>query len=267
MRFMCQSSCQTLVHTCNKTWFTLLVRLTLAPCFISFLTIPTFPFLAAIMRAVSWEFWNQINSRNTILSTDNVYYTLQVDKKCQGPHSQVRGIVCSLREASTIVELRIWGSRNQWGLKCDSDRHQVKVLSWCIQWNRPHPLIMKIVRSCVVHDWCIEGLGHVTMTTVCGMWGSPLAGLGQHLPPAVAQQYPHVPPVLQCGGQSPLSECIVVCACIRACIRAWMCVYVWRMCMHVCVCVSVHVCMDMCRGGSEWTNKLVLTSLGICPPL
>ena len=33
-----------------------------------------------------------------------------------------------------------------------------------------------------------------------------LAGLGQCLPPAVAQQYPHVDTILQYGGQSP-PEC------------------------------------------------------------
>ena len=47
-----------------------------------------------------------------------------------------------------------------------------------------------------------------------GMCGSPsLPGLDQHWPPAVAQQYPHVPCLLQGEGQSPLTECIVLCAC------------------------------------------------------
>ena len=79
---------------------------------------------------------------------------------------------------------------------------------------------MKIVRSCVVHDWYTEGLVHVTMAGVCGMGGSPsLAGLSQHLPPAVAQQYLHVPHVLQCGGQSLPTECIVVCV---LCVCAWI---------------------------------------------
>ena len=41
--------------TVLKAWFTLSVRFMFAPWLISFLTIPTFPFLAAIMRAVSWE--------------------------------------------------------------------------------------------------------------------------------------------------------------------------------------------------------------------
>ena len=50
----------------------------------------------------------------------------------------------------------------------------------------------------------------------CGsMCGSPsLAGLGQHWPPAVAQQYPRVPLVLHSGGQSPPTECTVLCACV-----------------------------------------------------
>ena len=85
---------------------------------------------------------------------------------------------------------------------------------------------MKIV-ICVVHNWHIEGLGHVTMTTVCGMCGSPcLAGLGQHLPPTVSQQYPHVPHVLQCGGQPPPTECIVMCVWVGVCMH---------MCMHACM--------------------------------
>ena len=80
---------------------------------------------------------------------------------------------------------------------------------------------------CAVHDWYKEDLVHVTMTAMCGMCGSPcLAGLGQHLPPAVAQQYPHVPHVLQCRGQSLPTECIVVCVGRCACICA---------CMHVCM--------------------------------
>ena len=41
--------------TAHNLKFSLLVRLTLAPWWISFLTIPTFPILAAIMRAVSWD--------------------------------------------------------------------------------------------------------------------------------------------------------------------------------------------------------------------
>ena len=48
-----------------KAWFTLLVRFTLAPCLISFLTIPTFPFLAALMSSVSCDSWDQNNNRNT----------------------------------------------------------------------------------------------------------------------------------------------------------------------------------------------------------
>ena len=61
----------------SKTRFTLLVRLTLAPCLISFLTIPTIPFLAAIMRGVSWDSWNQINARNTtnLIDWQPVLYT------------------------------------------------------------------------------------------------------------------------------------------------------------------------------------------------
>ena len=43
-----------------------------------------------------------------------------------------------------------------------------------------------------------------------GMCGSPsLAYLGQHWPPAVAQQCPHVPCLLPSGGQSTPTECIV----------------------------------------------------------
>ena len=56
-----------------------------------------------------------------------------------------------------------------WWVLITTDNYQVKAVSWCIKWNKPHPLIMKIVRSCVVHDWYTEGLGHVTMTIVCGM--------------------------------------------------------------------------------------------------
>ena len=51
------------------------------------------------------------------------------------------------------------------------------------------------------------------------MCGSPsLAGLGQHWPPAVGQQYPHVPLVLQSKGQSPPTECIVMCVCVCGCV-------------------------------------------------
>ena len=95
---------------------------------------------------------------------------------------------------------------------------------------------MKIVKSSVVHDWYIEGLGHFTV--MCGMCGSPcLAGLGQHLPPAVAQQYLHVPGLLQCGGQSLPTECIVVCVCMYTC-----------RCVYVCACVCVCVCAWICVG-------------------
>ena len=41
---------------------TLLVMFVLAPLWISLLTIPALPSLAAIMRAVSWESWNQIDN-------------------------------------------------------------------------------------------------------------------------------------------------------------------------------------------------------------
>ena len=50
-------------------------------------------------------------------------------------------------------------------------------------------------------------------TMVVHFWYSPdvtlppLAGLGQCLPPAVVQQYPHVDPILQHGGQFSPSEC------------------------------------------------------------
>ena len=47
----------------------------------------------------------------------------------------------------------------------------------------------------------------------CGTCGSPsTAGLCQHLLPAVAQQCPHVPCLLQSGGQSPPTMCTVVCS-------------------------------------------------------
>ena len=52
-----------------------------------------------------------------------------------------------------------------------------------------------IYGTMVVHVWCSP---HVTLLY--------LAGLGQCLPPAVAQQYPHVDPILQHEGQSP-PEC------------------------------------------------------------
>ena len=40
-----------------------------------------------------------------------------------------------------------------------------------------------------------------------------MAGLGQHVPPAVGQQRPRVLLVLQSGGQSIPTECIVMCEC------------------------------------------------------
>ena len=53
------------------------------------------------------------------------------------------------------------------------------------------------------------------MTAMCGICGSPsLAHLGQHWPPAVGQQCPHVPLVLQRGGQSIPTEGCVVCSCV-----------------------------------------------------
>ena len=36
-----------------------------------------------------------------------------------------------------------------------------------------------------------------------------MAGLGQHVPPAVGQQCPHVPCLLHSGGQSPPTECLL----------------------------------------------------------
>ena len=101
-------------------------------------------------------------------------------------------------------------------------------------------LVYRGSRSCH-YDYC-----------VWYVWLPCLAGWGQHSPPAVAQQYPHVPHVLQCGGQSPLTECIVMCV---LCVLCW--VWVW---------VCMHMCIDMHRGGSESTNKLVLTSPSVCPP-
>ena len=57
------------------------------------------------------------------------------------------------------------------------------------------------------------------MTAMCGMCGSPsLAHLGQHWPPAVGQQCPHVPLVLQRGGQSIPTEGCVVCVCVCVCV-------------------------------------------------
>ena len=71
---------------------------------------------------------------------------------------------------------------------------------------------------------------------MCGVCGSPsLGGLGQHWPPAIAQQYPHDPLVLQSGGQSPLTECIVVCV---VCMSGWVDVH---MCVHACVCAWICV--------------------------
>ena len=40
-----------------------------------------------------------------------------------------------------------------------------------------------------------------------------MAGLGQHVPPAVGQQRLRVLLVLQSGGQSIPTECIVMCEC------------------------------------------------------
>ena len=45
-----------------------------------------------------------------------------------------------------------------------------------------------------------------------GVCVSPsLVGLGQHFPPAVSQQYPHVSDLLQSRGQSPHTKYIVIC--------------------------------------------------------
>ena len=56
------------------------------------------------------------------------------------------------------------------------------------------------------------------MTAMYGMCGSPsVAGLGQHWPPAVGQQCPHVPCLLHSGGQSIPTECCVVCLCVCVC--------------------------------------------------
>ena len=52
---------------------------------------------------------------------------------------------------------------------------------------------------------------------MCGTCGSPfLAGLGQHLPPVVAQQYLHVPGILQSARQFPPTD--IVCG-----VSAYMC--------------------------------------------
>ena len=55
----------------------------------------------------------------------------------------------------------------------------------------------------------------VWYTTLCGgMYGLPsLVGLGQHLPPAVSQQSPHVPGLLQSEVLLTPTECIVKCVC------------------------------------------------------
>ena len=56
-------------------------------------------------------------------------------------------------------------------------------------------MFFAVYGTVVVHVWCSP---HVTLLY--------LAGLGQCLPPAVAQLYPHADPILQYGGQSP-PEC------------------------------------------------------------
>ena len=65
-----------------------------------------------------------------------------------------------------------------------------------IDYNFLHDdMFFAVYGTVVVHVWCIP---HVTLLY--------LGGLGQCLPPAVAQQYPHVDPILQYEGQSP-PEC------------------------------------------------------------
>ena len=57
------------------------------------------------------------------------------------------------------------------------------------------------------------------MTAMCGMCGSPsVARLGQHWPPAVGQQCPHVPGLLHSGEQSFPTECCVVCSSVCVCV-------------------------------------------------
>ena len=54
-------------------------------------------------------------------------------------------------------------------------------------------------------------------------YGSPsLAGLGQHLPLAVAQQYPHVPGILQSAGQFPPTGIVNSYVCM-----VWMYMFVY----------------------------------------
>ena len=52
----------------------------------------------------------------------------------------------------------------------------------------------------------------VLQFTHYGTCGSPfLAGLGQHLPPVVAQQYPHVPGILQSARRFPPTDIVHSC--------------------------------------------------------
>ena len=68
-----------------------------------------------------------------------------------------------------------------------------------------------------IHDCVTPHSDH--MTVVCGKCRSPsLAGLCQHLPSAVSQQYLHVPGLLQCEGlyhptEYSVGACVFMCAC------------------------------------------------------
>ena len=65
VRFPVYKELPGVTHTKHKVHgVTLLVMFTLAPCWISFLTVPILPFLAARMRAVSW-FCTEFNNKGS----------------------------------------------------------------------------------------------------------------------------------------------------------------------------------------------------------
>ena len=71
-------------------------------------------------------------------------------------------------------------------------------------------MVCTVYSTVVVHVWCSL---HVTLLY--------LAGLGQCSHPAVAQQYPHVDPILQHEGQSH-PKCNHVCVGVEECINECM---------------------------------------------